>query len=1091
MTYPAKTCSTANGSASDRAAPRKPEMPLSLRPTDFIVHRLLQSASAPPFLGLLDVSDKIREDASRAIKSLAGRDWTRCLKLLEKYPNFGAWYLCDTVRRSYGSDGTMRVWPDIAVAMGFDDTVPVQLRSHLHSIVAARCVKLGLPVPAEDYVSLFRLHAGVSDAQLPELLRAFLSQQKHYGLPDADDGNALNDWEDQALHFVPHGLTVLRKPILWDMTGWHATLFLDCINGTSRISSKFRQSFDEVITELRASTATVDGRAVIAPKPRLVLSETEIALRLPEGSRRQVVQFDGARPLRVRAGSLLPVPAPLPETIGFGPELGAIDVLRQPGDLLAGDLDAPGDLVRVRDQDSLPMTNVVLFSRTPFRATAGSTVQSQEIAEGLHSASCCLSPSEPLTLVNQGRQVTLRRKLYRRITLRGGFIGRRGHRVLQGPSATVAIQTGFASRGTRLLALTLDAGDMRFCKIETDATGACEMPLGDMLEACGIDRDLPPQVLRLELLRPAETEAETPAGTGVRMRAEVWPGFQARCGAEVQSLSPPENLCLESSSGIALDARGFPCVDTTSAEKPQMAFDIEGKSCLYDLPPDDLSLTHLQPDGSARTFAIGGTILLGPDTRGGAIRVQCEDEEAEIGLPNGRKFRPFRDGNTATISLRAVTAGWLRLHLPDGRHVDLAEFRSVAQFDDAEIKRRFGGVQITARLADQIDAVRAEIEMEMGQSETATIHFGPDRHMHRPPSWMTASHGDDGTLSISLNGQELPAGVWLGQVQVRDADGWHPLQNARGDVLSFILAHGTREPDEFMTEARLARVLGWLDLCHAEESWRAAAVGVTLTKRKEALARCLAERPDGRARLLHHCLSEAWFDTGSSWMPPMHMLHECPSLFEGPVTDFHLAGGALEALAWIDNGRLRDFEGLDPFAFFAFANARQAQESGAKLAGFDAGKLMQMLAHSAPQSQRRWSGRPLLGPDHWCAAHLLLQDRLDQTGFFGEEAESNNGNRSLTLLRIHSSLPTGLPAMPVPKVLLEELHAIHGTLSRILRAFSMAARSGQSRAWCEGVSRPVVLSPGQVLSGIGDLIRLAPELFAFHLLAAELERRTT
>lgn len=1090
MNYSTGTKTGSNRPAEVEAAFRKPPLPPSLRPADFIVHRLLRSASAPPFLGLLDVPKKTQEESSQAVKSLSGRDWSKCLRLLSKYPNFGAWYLCDTVRRSYGSDGTMRVWPDIAEAMGFEGSVPVPLREELHKIVAVQCRKLGLPVPTEDYVSLFRLHAGVSKAQLPELLRAFMAQQKHYGLPDADDGNALNEWEDQALHFVPHGLTVLRKPILWDMTAWHASLFLDCINGTDRITSNFRPTFDEIIAKLQSETAKTGTRNVIAPRPRLILNGLEIALRLPEGNRRHIVQFDEASPRRVRAGSLLALPTPLPQRISFGPEGGAIDLLRHQGELIVGDMDAPGELLRVRDGDALPMSNIVLFSRSPFGGTGSSKVQSHEIAEGLHSASCELSPTRPLTLDVGGCVATIRRKLYRRITLRDGVIGRRLGRALYDLNATVNIQTGFAMSGERLLELRLGDGVPRICTITTDQTGAREVPLRDLFVSCGFDQDLPPQILRIELLRPIETEGETPAGTGVRMRAEVWPGFQRRCGAELQSLSPPQNLCLQESRGIASDAQGYPCTDPTSAEAPQIAFKIESSLCIYDLPPNELALTHLLPDGSARPFPIGNQLQLTSDTIGGAIRINCVEEGVEIELPQGKRFKAFQDGGTRTVSLRALSAGWLRLHKPDGRHVDLAELRTVAQFDHVEIERRFGAVRLCIQLPDRIDAVRAEIEMEMGQRETATVHFGPERHMHRSPGWMAASRLHGGTIQIDFNCRDLSPGVWLGQLQICDDAGWHPVQTARGDVLSFVLARGSPEPDEFMTEERLSRVSGWLDLCHAEESWKAGAVGSTLTSRKKALAVGLLKQPAGRAQLMKLCLSEVWFDTGSSWMPPMHMLHDCPSLFEGPVTDFHLAGGTLARLAWLDNSRIRDFQDIDTFALIGFSNVANAQETGEKLKHFNADKLLKALESWAPSSLRRWPGRPLLGPGHWRAAHHLLQDRLDQTGFFGDDAEGNNGLRSLALLRIHSSLSPATPAIPIPPDLPEEHREIHCTLSRILRSFSIAARAGQTESWCDAISRPEVLSTGHVLSGVGDLIRLAPELFAFHLFAAELERRT-
>ena len=214
----------------------------SLRTLDFRVSQALRKASSPPFLGLLEFSDEDREKAREAISNIGDGNERIIERVLRQHQNLAAWYLCDAVRRSYGMAGNARVWPDIAEALGIRSELSHPFRHATHDIVAQKCEKLGLPVPPEDRVSLFRLHAGVSEAQLPALIRAFLAQERHFGFPHLDDGNALNKWEDNSLHFVPHSLSVLRMPILWDVSAWHASVYADCRTDTTRQGTVYHSS---------------------------------------------------------------------------------------------------------------------------------------------------------------------------------------------------------------------------------------------------------------------------------------------------------------------------------------------------------------------------------------------------------------------------------------------------------------------------------------------------------------------------------------------------------------------------------------------------------------------------------------------------------------------------------------------------------------------------------------------------------------------------------------------------------------------------------------------------------------------------------
>jgi hypothetical protein len=409
------------------------------------------------------------------------------------------------------------------------------------------------------------------------------------------------------------------------------------------------------------------------------------------------------------------------------------------------------------------------------------------------------------------------------------------------------------------------------------------------------------------------------------------------------------------------------------------------------------------------------------------------------------------------------------------------------------MERRFGGVSARLRIASQPDAVRVTLEGEDGGAAVGEVHFGPDAYLIRPVAWLSGERRPDGEIRLRLDPATLGPGLWVGTLSVRDCGGWHPLTAPRGDVVS-VAAEGGPLPDDLRLTARLGRVLGWLDLCHAPQSWHEGGVGAALTRRRDQLAAVMAGSRGGRARLLGLAASEDWRGGGGTWMPPMHLLDACPDLFESPASAFHDAGPALSAVHRMDALRLREMGELDPTALLAFRNAARASRTGERLQGFDAARFFANLADPQvdhdPFAGRQWGGRPLLGPGHWRAAHERLEERIEETGFFGEDPDGMNGQRSERLLR---TCPVGkgreIGAPPVPPPLEGDRAELHARLSAALLAYARAARIGRTAAWEGATAGRAEILPAQARGAMGDLLRLAPELFAFHLLVAELEGR--
>ena len=735
------------------------------------------------------------------------------------------------------------------------------------------------------------------------------------------------------------------------------------------------------------------------------------------------------------------------------------------------------------------MSYAVVFAREPIKGRSGTDIESYEIAEGLFTASIALPKTGSLELMVGETPLALARQLYRRVSLRGGILGRGSSGTLYSSEAILLVRTGIADEVKREISVRLGTDCEHSFEVQTDASGEAEIRLSDIFLAFEPLGESGPQALRVELLRPRESEGAAVVGSGVRMRADVWPEFQGRRGVQLMCSQPPQNLVLNESRNIFVDNSQIPCIDADATSEAEIVFEIEGKLRRYSLPPLDLNIVHVMPDGTVKPMPIGTSLVLSLAARGGALRIRSNDDDVELEIPGRPRFKPFRGGRSSTVGLRTLGSGWIRLHRRDGLSINLAELREEFCFRTVAIMRRHGSVQIKLSLEGEIDALRAEVESELGEVEIGDVHFGPDRFMVRPPDWVASTPPADGSFDVSIDGRALASGTWLARLYVRDKAGWHSIVSARGDLLTFITAHGEPEPERIRTAERTKRVLGWLDICQALESWKEGGVGAALCNRKSALLRHLDALPGGRTRIIEMSLNDDWFVAGSTWMPPMQALFDCPEMFEGSITNCHNAGGAYEAFALLESRRLRDLDFIDPAAFFGFANAARAESTSEKLKGFDFKRLMQVVSSGEGFAELRWNGRPVLGATHWRSAHLLLQDRIEETRFFGEDPEGNNGNRSLNLRRLHGVVGRSGSKPPVPGFLSGAHKTIHEDCSQTLRAFAGAARSRETLSWISALESHSDLSRKAILGSLGDLVRLASELFAFHLIAAELERR--
>ena len=147
------------------------------------------------------------------------------------------------------------------------------------------------------------------------------------------------------------------------------------------------------------------------------------------------------------------------------------------------------------------------------------------------------------------------------------------------------------------------------------------------------------------------------------------------------------------------------------------------------------------------------------------------------------------------------------------------------------------------------------------------------------------------------------------------------------------------------------------------------------------------------------------------WVPILHPLQFAPDLYAAAPQAFAALAASVDpgvaemaALATLNTARLRELSHLHPTVYLAFRNLQAARDKGSRLEGFDPARFFRNLplVDGDPSAGWFWRGTPLLGPDHWRAAHLRLVERLDAAGLFLDDTaeEGPNSRRQGSLQRL-------------------------------------------------------------------------------------------
>lgn len=1083
---------------------------MGCRTADFLINRRRQEAGAPPFIGLIPLDEAARERAiERTRQFLDGRP-DRLKVLFRQFPSLAAWLVTHSLSEGYGDTGHA-VYPHIADTL----RVPLDNQQHrkvLFSSFCGVCDRFGLPTRGFNRdVDVYLLHAGVSQAQLPHVIDAFLRQEAAFGPPPVETTLLLNGWEDDALYFLPPAVIVPRRAILWDETAWHAALFArirqdpEAFVPAIEFERHFKEIFDQRLKETRP-TSSRGGSEALAPRPLLHWQSGGLVLRLPRSEGRIRLWLDGAqRPLRLRGGEDWTLPQPWPRELRWeiSGQTGQLELLARGGcaafDRITGHY--LREIPRGSGNIELDSTDIVILARSPF-SVAGEPALEPESDSFVGFAA--LGP-RPVALKFDGMQTDLNARPRRRLSLWGAEIANGPRGALHGRSARVRTETGLGRSETRAVRVTLGV-QSRLIEVSISDDGFGDVGMEEVLAGFAQAEAADPVHLRMELMAPSADGAAV-HGAGIGLSAWVWPGFCSSDGIVFRSERPVRNLVQDECLHVGRDDQGRLCLEPDGGYSVARAvFEIEGVHVPFDLPWPDVTVSRRRAEGSITQLPLGTRLSVGEDDRFDTISIRCPDPKAQLIIRGRREERPFYGGLTRSLAVRGLLAPAsderVLLQRGNGSEVLLFELVAALAPQAIELLPARSAIRLQLEFGEPVDAVALEVE-----DETGAVVFAEAALRHRPvatrrPEWFHAevSGNDAQGLELTIDTDWLDDGPRLARLLIRPEgrDGWRPLRNSRGD--GFAVAIANPAADDFVQDGELQRrfeaLSRWLSDCYAAECWPT--LERTLVPRWQELGCRLRELRGGDGAVMRAACLPPPDHAAPGWVPILHPLQFASDLYAAEPQAFASLAASVDpgvaemaALATLNTARLRELSHLHPTVYLAFRNLQAARHKGARLEGFDPARFFRNLplVDGDPSAGWFWRGSPLLGPDHWRAAHLRLVERLDAAGLFLDDTaeEGPNSRRQGSLQRLMHAAWTLAPEKlrpPAPRRSQDSEEPAQVDLwgSALLSGFARASRLNEVAEYVDTVSTRAGMPPAQALTSIAFMLRLAPELFAFHLL---------
>ena len=719
-----------------------------LKAIDDDVRHKMGMPDAPPIIGLVNI-----KNPGVVIESLAeylSGNPDNLKKAIWNYLYATCWSIATILRHKYnnateGEDyGPNAVYPPLEKILRIPLS-DIRTRDTLHEGFDTLYRRMGIVQFAHARkVNIYLAQAGVAEGMLEHLAIAFLRQERHFGLPSESSSQELNQWEDDALIFLPEGVRSPCLAVELDETGWHAALYIKIKNqiengGNVPLGESFEIIFRKAIESQKHKVSS--GGAKIIPRPRLCWNDNGLGLDVPplEG---RLKFYPGDEPDNRRmlsGGEIWPLVPPWPTEMNWQNEghKGNISFLQDSCGIAIFDRQKNGRFVcevsSLNKPQPLNVVEAVLLSRQSFSVDGEN---SHMMNENAHVANLTLE-TRPKRIVTDNGSFNLELQPRRRITAIGDAVAKNRQRILYGSSVQFRIETGQGTAEKRNLKITIGKQQGKV-SLDFDDTGMLFLSLAEILSKLPIEDPsflCSPLRIRMELLGPGE---DNMGGVFVE-EFFVWPNIHLDNGGFLLKTShPPANLSLEHCQHVKQDNSGQICLDRKEGyAQACLAFEIDKKVERFYLPYPGVTCVRRTADGKKRFLPHGSKIVLREEERFDTITIRCPDKEADLLMRGKTEKTPFFKGTPRNIALRDLmqSSGDAKVLIRKNNGVDIELFSVIEALKPIGFSSRKlseDDLQLTLETPERIDAVQLILEDEFGKSlagEVALKH----RQLDGPP----------------------------------------------------------------------------------------------------------------------------------------------------------------------------------------------------------------------------------------------------------------------------------------------------------------------------------------------------------------------
>ena len=1079
----------------------------AMREAETTLERQVASQHGSPFIAHYDLTPSTREAALDELVARLHGSLNELPRLAQVYPCVLAWAVATSIAADYGRAGDANVYRPIARRLGVGDTVASKDRHELNAVFRKACRRHGLALPPRSpqsrMVDDYLFQAGVAHEQLAPLAKAFRRGEKAFGAPASDDTAEIDSWEDRAVEFAPPGLSVLRRIIRDDSTGFHATSYLQ-LKSQECGTSRFESAFIKAIANSR-SPSSDDSAAV---QPHLEYGDGELRIGIPKGAGSLELRVTG-RAHRLSPGQSLPLPVPWPPSIewkprssGWGGDWNSMAVFSGPDVILVfepdtglrkGELSPSGSSKQV-----VPGGQICLLARKIFNVGP-----EQAYALGPEAFVLWHEATRDFSIDSNGDQIDVAVDVRPRLQLTGARIARSNNVWLLAAPINYDIAGDCSSLGEDL--------EIRVEHPAQARTHVQTVPVAG-LGGMGKRLELPDKgdfgMARISLHVRGQERAL------YRSRFWHWPGlrgFVDHCWFDASAI--PNNLSEANLSHIARNAAGQFALSTDEAYlHARLSFSVRGRIVRFELPPPGESISVRGSDGTERAIKQGSSLIVSKDYASSLI-VRCRDTQAAINCKG--TVIPLAFGKVGTwresfaVLNEVGTDNRVRLILDGSGGVERDLVRIVSEAEPTRFNvRRIGRLQaIDAHFDRPIEEVRIESENlftgEQFQEDCCTSILRHDERSSRRLEALRLSE-DLRSVRIKVDGNNFLDGLWFVSLAIREAGrtDWMPMIDAYGHSYAVSVAPESTLA-ELSTESegnwpREVVVDSFLRLCRVTSipiSWDCReAVHNTVKRAWRFFGELLAgEDSSSKADMLKACVVTPPPTAPETWVPVRHPIEVDPDLFTGSAEAIgHLASS--------------DLEGYEGFEAVEAAGCIGSLPETAEVLGVSTAFLMG-FEHAAksgadPRADpgafvfkefmsrlKQFDDEGLLSQWHYRRSCERLADRCATIAPEGPEGPLSNRTRIGMANRVASSFDrNGRDYLRPPSDIVEECHLVDGA-ARLISALARDSRSGRTDEFWKAVSVDTGIADHRTRKHVGFILRLAPELLSFYLLLWEIVER--